>query len=161
MKGRFTEQNSELPCICRGVPQQEAVSFCQGARTRLHRPVRCLPPLVPCAHLLSVMCLCAQTGICPPYAALQCSLCQLRDLCYRIDAPIYFANVEWIRGRIDKYRMRANRDPALGPVFFVILDMSPVPFVDSTGEPPQPCSIASIYTCTHIPCRAPKFTFCF
>lgn len=53
----------------------------------------------------------------------------------RIDAPIYFANVEWIRGRINKYRMRANRDPALGPVFFVILDMAPVPFVDSTGAP--------------------------
>lgn len=51
----------------------------------------------------------------------------------RIDAPIYFANVEWIRGRVDKYRMRAERDPALSPVYFVILDMSPVPFVDSTG----------------------------
>jgi MFS superfamily sulfate permease-like transporter len=51
----------------------------------------------------------------------------------RIDAPIYFANVEWIRGRIDKYRMRVDSRPSTGPIFFVVLDMSPVPFVDSTG----------------------------
>ena len=77
----------------------------------------------------------------------------------RIDAPIYFANVEWIRGRIDKYRMRANRDPALGPVFFVILDMSPVPFVDSTGETPLPSAIASIYPARVVLCSPNISTF--
>lgn len=38
---------------------------------------------------------------------------------YRIDAPIYFANVEWIRGRVDKYRKRANADAKLGPIYYV------------------------------------------
>jgi hypothetical protein len=51
----------------------------------------------------------------------------------RVDAPIYFANVEWVRGRVDKYRKRADNHKEGGPVYFVILDMSPVPFVDSTG----------------------------
>lgn len=51
----------------------------------------------------------------------------------RVDAPIYFANVEWVRGRIDKYTERQNEDAALGPVHFIVLDMAPVPFVDSTG----------------------------
>eukprot|EP00892_Ulva_mutabilis_P007475 jgi/Ulvmu1/509/UM001_0517.1 len=55
----------------------------------------------------------------------------------RIDAPIYFANVEWIRGRVDKYRKRANADSKLGPIYYVVLDMSPVAFVDSTGVPPS------------------------
>lgn len=40
----------------------------------------------------------------------------------RIDAPIYFANVEWIRGRVDKYRKRANADEALGPIHYVRLE---------------------------------------
>ena len=53
----------------------------------------------------------------------------------RMDAPIYFANVEWIRGRIQKYKERADGDPKLGPIYFIILDMAPVPFVDSTGAP--------------------------
>ena len=57
----------------------------------------------------------------------------------RVDAPIYFANVEWIRGRVDKYKARANSDAALGPVHFIILDMAPVPFVDSTGVLPSLC----------------------
>ena len=54
----------------------------------------------------------------------------------RVDAPVYFANVEWIRSRVDKYRERASNDSYLGPCRFVVLDMAPVPFVDSTGALP-------------------------
>lgn len=54
----------------------------------------------------------------------------------RVDAPIYFANVEWIRSRVAKYRDRNGADKRLGPVHYIVLDMAPVPFVDSTGAPP-------------------------
>ena len=69
----------------------------------------------------------------------------------RVDAPIYFANVEWIRGRVDKYKARANSDAALGPVHFIILDMAPVPFVDSTGafSLPVPCTLSILYHSGH------------
>ena len=83
-------------------------------------------------------------------------------LVMRVDAPIYFANVEWIRGRIAKYKERANEDEELGPIYFIILDMAPVPFVDSTGaltaplvhslvcecKPWQSCMVAA--SCRHV-----------
>lgn len=52
----------------------------------------------------------------------------------RIDAPIYFANVETVRERLEKYVRRANGKPELGGVKFVVVDFSPVSFVDSTGR---------------------------
>ena len=51
----------------------------------------------------------------------------------RVDAPIYFANVDWVRDRIRKYAARSNGDEKLGPVRYVVLDMAPISYVDSTG----------------------------
>jgi hypothetical protein len=49
---------------------------------------------------------------------------------------IYNSDLKAARRR-DKYRMRAEKREDGGPVFFVILDLSPVPFVDSTGVIPS------------------------
>lgn len=54
-------------------------------------------------------------------------------LIVRVDAPIYFANVEWIRGRIEKYTARLAAKACPTRLHFVILDLSPVAFMDSTG----------------------------
>lgn len=53
----------------------------------------------------------------------------------RVDAPIYFANVQWIRDRLLKYELRTARTSAqhgLG-VEYLVLDMSPVTHVDAAG----------------------------
>ena len=51
----------------------------------------------------------------------------------RVDAPIYFANVQHIRSRLETFVENARLEPMLCPIKFVILDLSPVPFIDATG----------------------------
>lgn len=58
-------------------------------------------------------------------------------LVLRVDAPIYFANVEFIRGRVEKYTARLAAQESAAPLHFVILDLSPVSFMDSTGTVPR------------------------
>ena len=53
----------------------------------------------------------------------------------RVDAPIYFANVQHIRHKLEAYLTEGRADPNLQPIVFVILDLSPVPFIDATGAP--------------------------
>jgi MFS superfamily sulfate permease-like transporter len=61
---------------------------------------------------------------------------QHKQICVvRVDAPIYFANVDWVRSRITKYAERSSEDKSLEPVRFVVLDLAPVPFIDATGAP--------------------------
>jgi hypothetical protein len=50
-----------------------------------------------------------------------------------VDAAIYFANVKWIRGRIDNYVNRADDECALVPIYIVVLDTAQEPDTDSTG----------------------------
>ncbi|BAT06987.1 Os09g0240500, partial [Oryza sativa Japonica Group] len=45
----------------------------------------------------------------------------------RIDAPIYFANISYIKDRLREYELNlpnSNRGPDVGRVYFVILEMS-------------------------------------
>ncbi|KAF8066266.1 SULTR2 [Scenedesmus sp. PABB004] len=53
----------------------------------------------------------------------------------RVDAPMYFANVAYIHDRLRKYVQRAAAYSAAGGVAlqFLLLDMSPVTHLDSTG----------------------------
>jgi MFS superfamily sulfate permease-like transporter len=51
----------------------------------------------------------------------------------KVDAPIYFANVDWVGERVNKYVERYNNHKELGPVHYVVLDMTPVAFIDTTG----------------------------
>eukprot|EP00775_Hariotina_reticulata_P010081 gene10081-10236_t len=53
----------------------------------------------------------------------------------RIDAPMYFANFQYIHERIRKYVARAHvySEAAGLPLQYLLLDMSPVTHVDSTG----------------------------
>jgi sulfate transporter 4 len=51
----------------------------------------------------------------------------------KVDAPIYFANVDWVGDRINKYVERYNTDQATCPVYYVVLDLTPVSFIDTTG----------------------------
>jgi len=51
----------------------------------------------------------------------------------RVDSPVYFANVQWIKSRLDRYLAEARVEPTLNPIKFVILDLAPVPFIDATG----------------------------
>jgi sulfate transporter 4 len=51
----------------------------------------------------------------------------------KVDAPIYFANVDYIGDRINKYIERYNADKAVGPVHYLVLDLTPVSFIDTTG----------------------------
>jgi MFS superfamily sulfate permease-like transporter len=74
-----------------------------------------------------------------PSAQLPAHVCAVR-----VDAPLYFANLQVIRNRIEKYLTIAAKD-GRGPIHYVILDMAPVSFVDSTGPSPHafhaiPCS---------------------
>jgi predicted DNA-binding protein (UPF0278 family) len=52
----------------------------------------------------------------------------------RVDAAIYCANVEWIRGRIDKYLKRAELACTLAPIY-VVLDTVQEAVTDSSGGP--------------------------
>ncbi|KAG8056378.1 hypothetical protein GUJ93_ZPchr0002g26453 [Zizania palustris] len=54
----------------------------------------------------------------------------------RIDAPIYFANISYIKDRLREYELNlpnSNRGPLVGRVYFVILEMSPVTYIDSSA----------------------------
>ncbi|WVZ63075.1 hypothetical protein U9M48_012740 [Paspalum notatum var. saurae] len=54
----------------------------------------------------------------------------------RIDAPIYFANISYIKDRLREYELNlpnSNRGLDVGRVYFVILEMSPVTYIDSTA----------------------------
>ena len=49
----------------------------------------------------------------------------------RIDAPIYFANVQHVRDKLQKYEMNAAKNE--GDVKFVIVDCSPVSHIDTSA----------------------------
>ncbi|KAJ3683989.1 hypothetical protein LUZ61_013153 [Rhynchospora tenuis] len=54
----------------------------------------------------------------------------------RIDAPIYFANISYIKDRLREYELNASsahRGPDVGRIYFVILEMSPVTHIDSSA----------------------------
>ncbi|XBH69276.1 hypothetical protein VPH35_097206 [Triticum aestivum] len=54
----------------------------------------------------------------------------------RVDAPIYFANISYIKDRLREYELKlpnSNRGPDVGRVYFVILEMSPVTYIDSSA----------------------------
>ncbi|WIA34220.1 hypothetical protein OEZ86_012573 [Tetradesmus obliquus] len=53
----------------------------------------------------------------------------------RVDAPMYFANVQYIHDRLRKYVARAGQYSEAGgmPLQYLLLDMSPVTHIDSTG----------------------------
>ncbi|KAK4790309.1 hypothetical protein SAY86_017613 [Trapa natans] len=55
----------------------------------------------------------------------------------RIDAPIYFANISYIKDRLREYELEVDRSTRRGPevdrVYFVILEMAPVTYIDSSA----------------------------
>ncbi|XP_076905059.1 sulfate transporter 4.1, chloroplastic-like [Bidens hawaiensis] len=56
----------------------------------------------------------------------------------RIDAPIYFANTSFIKDRLREYEIAVDqcssrRGPEVGRISFVILEMAPVTYVDSSA----------------------------
>ncbi|KAJ3680836.1 hypothetical protein LUZ60_015325 [Juncus effusus] len=54
----------------------------------------------------------------------------------RMDAPIYFANISYIKDRLREYELSAssaNRGPDVRRIYFVILEMSPVTYIDSSA----------------------------
>ncbi|PON91476.1 SLC26A/SulP transporter [Trema orientale] len=55
----------------------------------------------------------------------------------RIDAPIYFANISYIKDRLREYETAVDRCSRRGPeverIYFVILEMSPVTYIDSSA----------------------------
>ncbi|KAD4586063.1 hypothetical protein E3N88_23664 [Mikania micrantha] len=55
----------------------------------------------------------------------------------RIDSPIYFANTSYIKDRLREYEIVADQSTKRGPeverIFFVILEMAPVTYVDSSA----------------------------
>ncbi|XP_021308784.1 sulfate transporter 4.1, chloroplastic isoform X8 [Sorghum bicolor] len=54
----------------------------------------------------------------------------------RIDAPIYFANISYIKDRLREYELNlpsSNKGLDVGRVYFVILEMSPVTYIDSSA----------------------------
>lgn len=51
-------------------------------------------------------------------------------LAVRLDAPVYFANVSWMRNKIEEYEDAASETAELE---FVILDLTPVTHVDAMG----------------------------
>lgn len=56
----------------------------------------------------------------------------------RIDAPIYFANISFIKDRLREYEFETDssakrRGPEVARLFFVILEMAPVTYVDSSA----------------------------
>nr|CAB3452947.1 unnamed protein product [Digitaria exilis] len=54
----------------------------------------------------------------------------------RIDAPIYFANISYIKDRLREYELNlpnSNRGLDVVRVYFVILEMSPVTYIDSSA----------------------------
>ncbi|KAL8257651.1 hypothetical protein R6Q59_029692 [Mikania micrantha] len=56
----------------------------------------------------------------------------------RIDSPIYFANTSYIKDRLREYEIAVDqstsrRGPEVERIFFVILEMAPVTYVDSSA----------------------------
>ncbi|KAF3433777.1 hypothetical protein FNV43_RR24880 [Rhamnella rubrinervis] len=55
----------------------------------------------------------------------------------RIDAPIYFANISYIKDRLREYEVDVDRSTKRGPeverIYFVILEMAPVTYIDSSA----------------------------
>ncbi|KAI4302377.1 hypothetical protein MLD38_038129 [Melastoma candidum] len=55
----------------------------------------------------------------------------------RIDAPIYFANISYIKDRLREYEIEVDRSTKRGPevdrVYFVILELAPVTYIDSSA----------------------------
>ncbi|KAL8159746.1 hypothetical protein V2J09_001283 [Rumex salicifolius] len=55
----------------------------------------------------------------------------------RVDAPIYFANISYIKDRLREYEIPADGSTRRGPeverVYFVILEMSPVTYIDASA----------------------------
>ncbi|KAJ4848158.1 Sulfate transporter 4.1, chloroplastic [Turnera subulata] len=55
----------------------------------------------------------------------------------RIDSPIYFANISYIKDRLREYEVDVDkstkRGPEVGRIYFVILEMSPVTYIDSSA----------------------------
>ncbi|CAN4096032.1 unnamed protein product [Withania somnifera] len=55
----------------------------------------------------------------------------------RIDAPIYFANTSYIKDRLRDYEIAKDeckgRGPEVSRVYFVILEMAPVTYIDSSA----------------------------
>ncbi|XWS66066.1 hypothetical protein CRYUN_Cryun05aG0168200 [Craigia yunnanensis] len=55
----------------------------------------------------------------------------------RIDAPIYFANISYIKDRLREYEVVVDKLTRRGPkverIYFVILEMAPVTYIDSSA----------------------------
>ncbi|KAK4836337.1 hypothetical protein QYF36_021565 [Acer negundo] len=55
----------------------------------------------------------------------------------RVDAPIYFANISYIKDRLREYEVHVDKSTRRGPeverIYFVILEMSPVTYIDSSA----------------------------
>ncbi|KAK7295674.1 hypothetical protein RJT34_18585 [Clitoria ternatea] len=55
----------------------------------------------------------------------------------RIDAPIYFANTSYIKDRLREYELDVDgstrRGPEVEKIYFVILEMAPVTYIDSSA----------------------------
>ncbi|KAJ8766015.1 hypothetical protein K2173_020531 [Erythroxylum novogranatense] len=55
----------------------------------------------------------------------------------RIDAPIYFANISFIKDRLREYEVDVDKSIKRGPeverIYFVILEMAPITYVDSSA----------------------------
>ncbi|CAN6704959.1 unnamed protein product [Malus baccata var. baccata] len=55
----------------------------------------------------------------------------------RIDAPIYFANISYIKDRLREYEVEVDRSTSRGPeverIYFVIIEMAPVTYIDSSA----------------------------
>ncbi|CAL0314658.1 unnamed protein product [Lupinus luteus] len=55
----------------------------------------------------------------------------------RVDAPIYFANTSYIKDRLREYEVAVDTSTRRGPeverIYFVILEMAPVTYIDSSA----------------------------
>ncbi|TYI07839.1 hypothetical protein ES332_A10G253200v1 [Gossypium tomentosum] len=55
----------------------------------------------------------------------------------RIDAPIYFANISYIKDRLREYEVVGNKSTKRGPeverIYFVILELAPVTYIDASA----------------------------
>ncbi|PPR89393.1 hypothetical protein GOBAR_AA31292 [Gossypium barbadense] len=55
----------------------------------------------------------------------------------RIDSPIYFANTSYIKDRLREYEIVVDkltrRGPQVGRIYFVVLEMSPVTYIDTSA----------------------------
>lgn len=55
----------------------------------------------------------------------------------RIDSPIYFANISYIKDRLREYELDIDKSTRRGPeverVYFVIIEMAPVTYIDSSA----------------------------